>query len=258
MKDGDNHDVEAPGLALIQRILDGDPLFHSLYQEAARYPLPGGETAYLYHRPVGPGRPTDLPLQLEQTKAVADAIVQAWSPHATLLYSDPGTAVWVGAHDPATERVHVLSGDLGADEPLLAGLHDTLLVVWNHDAQALSDWMNQNAYRAFEVGDDFASVAIYGRPQTPLTALDATAAWPDVTLQSLHAQPTLAAGQVLPLEIMLNTTATRELKLSLRLLDAAGAVVASHDRPLQPQDRYGLFVPPDAAPGSYRLGRSPV
>ena len=39
----------------------------------------------------------------------------------------------------------------------------------------------------------------------------------------------------------------------MRLLDAAGTVVASHDRPLLPNDRFGLFVPPQAVPGSYTL-----
>ena len=55
VKDGDNRDVRGPGVALIQRVLHGDPLFQLLYKEVKRYPLPNNETAYLYYRGEGPG-----------------------------------------------------------------------------------------------------------------------------------------------------------------------------------------------------------
>ena len=163
----------------------------------------------IYFIAAGSGRPEDLPLQLEQTETVAAAVAQAWSPHASLIYSDPGTAVWVGAHDPASERVTVLTRNRSQDDPLLAGLYDTLIVVWNHKAQGLSDRLDQNAYRTFEVGDDFASVAIYGRPQTALTTLEVSALWPEVSFVQLQGLSTVAAGQVLPLATTMTLPAAR-------------------------------------------------
>lgn len=254
LKDGDNRDVEAPGLALIDRILAGDPLFDALYAEVARYPLPNGETAFLYHRALGPGRPLDLPLTLEQTQVVADFIRQAWSEYASLVYVDPGLAVWVGIHDPARERIAVLDGDGALDVERLSALRDTVIVVWDHTAQNLGAWMDEHAYRAVEVGDDFASAAIYGRPTLPLTPMTgASGEWPAVQLAALRTHPAVAPGQVLPVEIEMAIGAGAERKLSLRLLNKEGEVVASNDRVLAPSDRLGLFVPPTSPAGEYHV-----
>jgi len=253
VNEGENKDVEAPGRALIQRILAGDALFQRLYPEVKRYVLPNGETAYLYHRTEGPGRPLDLPLRLARTKGVADAIVQAWSPHASLIYANSDLAVWVGIHDPAAARVHVLRGDDALDASTLDPLDDTLLVVWDHNAAGLAAWMDEHAYRTTEVGDDFASVAIYGRPQTPLRDLPVQVEWPDSALVGLRTLTTLAPGQVLPIETRFAELPADALKLSVRLVGRDGAVVASHDRPLAADDHFGLFVPPNTAPGDYDL-----
>lgn len=254
LKDGDNRDVEAPGLALIDRILAGDPLFDALYEEVTRYPLPNGETAYLYHRALGPGRPLDLPLTLEQTQGVANFIAQSWSEYASLVYVDPGLAVWVGIHDPVQERILVLAGDGALDTERLSGLRDTMIVVWDHSSHNLGAWMDEHAYRAIEVGDDFASAAIYGRPTSPLAPIvDAAGEWPEVELASLRTLPTIAPGQVLPVEIEMMIDDSADLKLSLRLLNRAGEVVASNDRVLVSSDRFGLFVPPASEAGEYRV-----
>jgi hypothetical protein len=63
----------------------------------------------------------------------------------------------------------------------------------------------------------------------------------------------VAPGQVLPLELTTATTTERPLKVSARLMAPDGTVVATHDRPLQAVDRFGLFVPPGATPGVYTV-----
>lgn len=253
VNEGDNKDVDAPAQALIQRILGGDPVFDALYQEVKRYALPNGDTAHLYHRTVGPGRPLDLPLQAEQTKGIADAVTHANSPHASLLYANPNVAVWVGMHDPAGNSVQVLPGDDQLDIAALDQLTDTVVVVWDHEAEKLTAWMNEHAYRTTEVGDDFASVAIYGRTAAPLSPVSVTDAWPNLALGEVHTLPTISRGQVLPLETRLATEPTTPLSFSVRLLDSSGAVIANHDRQAAATDRFGLFVPPSTPPGDYEL-----
>ena len=253
VEEGDNKDVEPPGQVLIQRILDGDPLFHRLYREVTRYPFPDGRFAYLYHRAEGPGHPYAMPERLAQTRGVADVVRQAWSPHASLLYANPNMAVWVGIHDLPTERMAVLDGDARVNPEQLAAQEDTLLVVWPYRSHNLSAWMEQNAYRAGEIGDESAAVAIFGRPREAPVPLDAAAAWPAVELTSLRTHPTVAPGQVLPIEVEFASADGQDLKISVRLMGQDGAVIASNDRVLAPADRLGLFVPPATAPGAYTL-----
>jgi hypothetical protein len=44
------------------------------------------------------------------------------------------------------------------------------------------------------------------------------------------------------------------LKLSMRLVDGAGQVVAQNDVNVEAEMRLGLFVPPATPPGDYTLG----
>lgn len=253
VKDGNNHDISPPAQDVVQRIFGGDPIFHALYQEVKHYPLPNGETAYLYHRSRGPGRPLDLPQRVEQTGLVAEAIRTAWSPHASLLYATADLAVWVGMHDPARERVQLLDGEGATGVETLEALTDTVLVVWNHEAVALQQWLNEHAFRAYEVGDDFAAVAVYGRPRQPLQPLTPDAAWADFQIEQVATTPALQPGQVLPITLAVSGTVPPGTKVSLRLLDPQGTMVASHDRFLQAQDRLGLLVPPLALAGTYQV-----
>lgn len=253
VKDGSNHDISPPAQDVAQRIFGGDPIFHTLYQEVKRYPLPNQETAYLYHRRRGPGRPLDLPQQVEATGVVADAIRAAWSPHASLTYANPDLAVWVGMHDPARERVQILDPEKAVGVAEFDGLMDTQLVVWNHDAGALQQWFDEHGYRAYEVGNDFAAVAVYGLPTQPLQPLTPAAAWADFRIEQVATTPALQAGQVLPITLVVTGTLPPGTKVSLRLLDAQGTMLASHDRFLQAQDRLGLLIPPLTLPGAYQV-----
>ncbi len=130
LKDGDNRDVEGPGRELSQQLLAGDPIFHALYAEVKRYPLPNGETVYLFHRkehPFGyPQMQTDL---LAATQPAAELIGRAWSPHATLVYGNNDLAFWVTLHGTPTAPARVLNEATADPASALSGLTDTLLVV---------------------------------------------------------------------------------------------------------------------------------
>lgn len=253
LKNGDNGNVDPSGQGLHQRIMAGDPLFTALYTQVAQYPLPNGDIVSLYHRAQGPGHPAAEPNLLKQSQAVAAAIRSAWSSHASLVYATGDLAVWVGMHDPSRARVQVLPADRKLAEKNLSDLNDTLLVVLNHEESKLEAWLDQHAYRTIEIGDDFAAVAIYGRPPAPLQNFPTHAAWQDMHLSTVKTYAHIAPGQVLPLETKVEGGMNATAKMSVRLLARDGAIVASHDRPVLAADRFGLFVPPTTPPGVYQL-----
>ncbi len=252
-KDGDNYNVEAPGQALLSRIAADDPFFEALYSEVERYPLPNGETAYLYQRNQGPAWPHAAPERLQTTLAVANAINAAWSDASHLIYASPDQAVWVGIHDPVSERFRILNEADGPDVDQIEELHGTLLLVRAGDERELRNWLEENAYRAGSVGSEDVSVTIYGRPEDSLETVILEENWPGIQLNRLELDSLIRPGQVIPIVTSAVTTPGAELKISMRLVSADGEVIASQDRPFIAADRYGLFVPPTTEPGQYDL-----
>lgn len=252
-KDGDNRNVEAPGQELLSRIAGNDPFFEALYNEVERYPLPNGETAYLYQRTQGPAWPHAAPERLETTLAVADAIDAAWSDAAHLVYASPDQAVWVGIHDPIAERFLILDEADGSDVAQLKDLYGTILLVRAGDQRELRNWLEENAYRAKNVGSEDVSVTIYGRPEDPLDEISPKAAWSDAKLSRLEYDSAVRPGRVIPIRTIASIPPELDRKISMRLVSADGDVIASQDRPFLAADRYGLFVPPTTALGQYDL-----
>ncbi len=256
-KDGDNRDMEEAGRALLDRIGGGDPVFGALYAVAERWPLANGETVTLYRRTAGPGFPQALPEQTEPLRAVADAIGAAWSAHATLVYANPAAAVWVGRFDPPAglpqARVRVLPEEDAAAWEALAPITGTVLLVQGEDDTALAARLEQEGVKALEAGDGLAWVSIVGRDALPLVEQNPRARWGPVVLEAVRLPAQIAPGQVLPVEIGAAGGEESPAKLSLRLLNASGAVVAGADRALLATDRAGLFVPPQTPPGTYTV-----
>lgn len=252
LKTGDNSPVHPTGQQVIDRILSGDPLFDLLYQEVKRYPLPNGDEAILYHRAEGPAHPYRYPVVLIETQPIAEAINRFWSAGATLYFSNRDTATWVGIHDLTADRIII--GEAGADAAtVLAPVQGTLFAVTRYDTPAVQGWLFANSYPALEVGDNEFHLAIVGRPERTLVALPAPDAWPEVAISGLHSLPTLQPGEVLPGEVTMTGRTDGSLKLSLRLLDPHGAVVAQQDQTAAPSFRFGLLLPPDTPPGAYTL-----
>lgn len=256
-KDGDNRDMEDAGRALLDRVSKGDPVFDALYSVAERWPLPDGETVTLYRRTAGPGFPQAQPDLTEPLQAVAAGIRAAWSDHATLVYAGPALAVWVGRFDPLAgldkARVRVLPEDDAAAWDVLAPITGTILLVQGDDDMALAARLEQAGVKALEVGSGPAWLSIVGRDTPPLAEHSPDARWGAVALEAVRLPAAVAPGQVLPVEYTITGSEASPHKLSLRLLDAAGSVLASADRPLLPTDRAGLFVPPQTPPGAYTV-----
>jgi hypothetical protein len=253
LKTGDNSTVKAPGQQMLARIHNGDPLFNLLYREAKRYSLPSGETAILYRRAEGPARPYEFPVVLIETAKIAETINHDWSPGATLYFGNADTATWVGIHDLKADRLVMPQRAGESAQTLLAATHGTILAVTRYDTAEVQNWLFANSYPAFEFGDGEFKLTVVGRPTQPLQPLPVRAAWPEVQITALRGLPELSPGAVLPLEVQMAGPADGSRKLSLRLLDAGGQVLAQQDKSVEPQFRLGLLVPPQAQPGTATL-----
>ncbi len=252
LKDGDNREVKAPGQALLARIAQGDDLFDQLYTPAKRYPLPNGDTATLYVRD-GPRQPRSYPVILIETAPVAEALNLWWSPHATLVFGDRDTAVWLAVHDLKADRGLMPERDGGGYPASLDALTDTIFVVSRYD-HAAREQIASNGYYARTLVSGDTILDVVGRPRRPLEELAAASPWDAVTIEQVRSLPVIAPGEVLPVELEVTAHSETPLKLSVRLLAPDGAVVAQNDVTADPFVKFGLLIPADAPAGHYTLG----
>lgn len=253
LKDGDNSQVAAPGQALLQRIQTGDPLFTALYHEVKRYPLPSGETAILYNRAVGSPRPQDFPVLLIETAKIADAINAWWQPGATLFFSDPDVATWVGIHDLVADHILIPQQPAESAATLLTDATGMILAVTRYDTQQVHDYLSATSDYVQQVGDGEFKLALFWRGTSTLTTLPVTADWGDVQITAMQTTTPLTAGEVLPVELVATGQTDGSRKVSVRLVDSGGVVVAQADTALTDQMRVMLFAPQARTPGSYTI-----
>ena len=255
VKDGDNGEMKAPQQAVAAQLLEGAPWFSSLYRRVQSYPFPNGETAYLYHREVGPADPLQFStIMQEDAPAIAAAVNRWWSEDATLAFTTAETAVWLGTQEIPIERAIIPQpgSDLQPDD--LAGVQRTLIVVAHLRVGEFQEWLGQRFRPIEEVTAGDFSAMLYGRVDQPLEPLAVEASWPAVSLASLHSRREVNAGDPLPIDLSLAGQLDGTWKLSARLLDASGALVSQQDTAALPGTAMlTLFVPPGAAPGAYAL-----
>jgi len=254
VKDGANRNVAAEGQVLIDRIFAGDPFFDALYEKVETYRLPDGDMLYLYHRSKGPGHPTVDPVRLARAADLWSWIKGRRPPGVPLIYSTPDVAVWVGMQDPTQAPVMVLDpakGDLSSQFPVLEG---TAIVVFDQNALALEQWLEQQAFRSIDSGGDDAWAALYGFVEGALEEQpSARPQWEGMKLRALRTKSQIRSGEVLPVEIHIKGQWPDKRQLSLRLVAPDGAVIASQDRPLAEVMRFGLFAPLATPSGDYQL-----
>lgn len=244
-KDGDNHDVEEPGLrALAQVYQNPDGLLALLFTPVKTYSLPNGETATLWRRSVGPRHLLDAP----ETLRPLGALLKDWLRHQPLLVSNPAQAYTLGLLDLVPEHVALLSGARPEADTVF-----TLLHRGEADDPETMAWLEEHYYPAYDGWFDSEYLAIWGRPTGPMTERPVSHHFDDAMLASVTTVGTVTAGNVVPVELGWDQIGDSPLKVSLRLLDAAGENVAQLDRTLEENMRLGLFVPPATAPGRYTL-----
>ncbi len=253
-KDGDNRDVALEGQRLRARMV-ADPLFARLFTLVRGWHLPTGETVTLYRRSAGPDF-TAVPSEVDaQAAAAVNLIRSEWSKHAQLVYTGVDRAAWLSRANPPETSAVLAFTDKGLAWDLIAPLTGTLFVVLDQDAGKAVRRLDAQAYKVAEAGGDYLWVSIYGMPDGPLESQDmttASVAWQGRTLHALSTLTTLGAGEVIPLDVRFGG-ATGALRWSVRLIDGAGQQVASSDRTLAAEDRFGLLIPPNTAPGVYTL-----
>jgi hypothetical protein len=94
--------------------------------------------------------------------------------------------------------------------------------------------------------------SLYANVAAPVD-LPAGQQWPPMTLTALASLPSASVGSVLPVELAWEGPLDGTRRLSLRLIAQDGTLVAQVDDGLEALNRIQLFVPPDAAPGTYGL-----
>jgi hypothetical protein len=258
VKDGNNRNVASPGLAVIDGIEHGDArgyqLFHQLYTPVEVYPLPDGDTATLYFRGAGPRQPQDYPVILNETAPIAQNLNAWWSPGANVVFDSGDTGVWVGLHNLRADKVVIPQTDGKTGLTPLRDLQGTIFFVARHDTTTRAA-VADNSYLAKILQSGDTTLEVYGRPKQALADLPVAAPWSEIEFTEVRGLRGVQQGEVLPLEFHVKNLGGRPLKLSLRLLDAQGHVIAKNDVPADSGEpvRLGLFVPPDVAPGNYQL-----
>ena len=155
--------------------------------------------------------------------------------------------------------------------------HARLFVLFWGDAESdperlIEPYLARDAYKAGDTWISTVRLVVYGTgalPDMPIVSLGAR--FGDTIALEGYALPqtTFAPGDVVPLTLFwrAESTPAERYKIFVHLVDAGGALVAQTDS--EPgggftltslwspgeslTDRYGVLVPPDSAPGEYRL-----
>ena len=256
INDGDNSLVAEPGQAALERIAGGDSLFHQLYRPVKEYPLPNGNAITLYQRTAGPRQPLDFPVVLIETAGIADTINTQSSPAATLFFSSPDIAAWVGIHDLRTKQVIVAEDGIEGSQrfqSLLETATGTLMLATRYDTPEMLDALEAASYAVGQSGDGDFHLTTVGRPDRETVGLPVTADWEEIHVTGLTGYDLASPGEVLPIDMKVEGRTDGSLKMSMRLVDPYGQTVAQHDVTLTPDVRLGLLVPATADEGVYTL-----
>jgi hypothetical protein len=136
--------------------------------------------------------------------------------------------------------------------PPLDDLTGTIFVISRYDRAARDAVAADSYFRPRLVSGDTV-LDVYG-PARSHRWKAAVEPWAEIAVERAAQLPALRAGEVLPVALDVTAPAEPALKLSVRLLNGAGEVVAQNDVPAANGVRLGLLVPPDAPPGTYTLG----
>ena len=146
------------------------------------------------------------------------------------------------------------------------------VVLYFHPPGPTEDWLAQHGYQTSSRWFNGIRVLLYATPSDAAlrtVAPESVQAGVPLSIVDVRTLPQVQPGDVLPVIVRWLPTGPlpADYQVSLRLLDAAGNRVKQLDRrPLDGrvptsqwtvgdvvEDRYGLLVPDDAAPGAYRV-----
>jgi hypothetical protein len=266
---------------VMEAIVKGPPhLFAGAFELETTYELPDGDVVYLYRRRYN--LPADYPV--EYVTGLAEGLAGRTRAGDGLLLTPPELAGPLTTAYGGPAEIYLAPA--GAEElATLAAAYERLFVVVG-DGQAgqaetwVTDWLNENAFRASHEWSDSLQLVIYGTARGPLAESPSTdvgarlgedgfeAAAVGLAGYDLPAGP-WGPGDVVPLTAFWQARQAigAEYQVFVHLLDAEGRLVAQNDGPpvggARPTsgwtageavtDRRGLLLPEGLAAGTYRL-----
>ena len=273
----DNAASDADSQAVIEQILDEPTsLFQQAFALEKAYPLPDGDTVFLYRRQERPpdGVAADLSPKLSQ------ALSSMASEGSAVIVIPPNLVPLLGQQLEKDLDVYALPGKESTGETLaaIAASHDIVFAVFGEWGSRELDragrsWLNEHGYRAWEAWFGPTQLVVYGLASLPgqATVQPSGADLGDsLTLQGYSLWEGQAkAGGLLYLTLFWEASEPvgQDYKVFGHLVDRNGQMVAQRDsKPLAGSrptttwlpgetiaDRLGLWLPLDLPPGEYQL-----
>jgi 4-amino-4-deoxy-L-arabinose transferase-like glycosyltransferase len=273
----DNAAADADSQVVIERILDDPPpLFSKVFSLDKSYPLPDGDTVYLYQRRYRP--PDDITAEFFPELAQAlDAMSQEGD---AVVVIPPHLVPLVGQYLEKDLDVYPLSGSEPPEEILaeIAAGHNRVFVIYGAGGAGDLDsagrrWLNEYGHRAWDAWFGPTQLVLYGlspEPEQPLIRLVKAELGESLTLFGyLRPFGPAQTGGVLPLTLLWQALEEidADYKVFVHLVEVEGQLAAQRDsepvggsRPTSTwavgepiKDRVGLLLPADVPPGLYEL-----
>lgn len=272
-----NVPADADSQAVIDLILDDPPdLFLQAFELDASYPLPDGDTVYLYRRRARPpgGFTSDFFPDLAQTLSAMIRSTDA------VVVIPPELLSLLGQHGEGRLNVYALPGEEPTEEALveIAASHDRIWAIFGEgDGNALDEagrrWLNEYGHRAWDAWFGPTQLVAYGISRdSGAVALQPAGAdlGGQVTLEGyLLPEESAEPGEILNLTLLWQARAEMDTdyKVFVHLVDESGLPIAQRDseplggsrptttwRPGETvTDRVGLLLPPEMVPGDYEM-----
>jgi 4-amino-4-deoxy-L-arabinose transferase-like glycosyltransferase len=279
----ENDAVDADSQAVIGQILDEPPqLFSQAFELDKSYPIPDGDTVYLYRRrerPPGGATASFFPELSQALNRMANLGGASGRTQAVVVIP-PDLVPLLGQGLEEEVDVYALPTDepTGAIMPQVAAGHDVVFAVFGEgDGDDLDragrQWLNEHGYRAWDNWYGPTQLVVYGISPEPerinLQSVDHEFG-EEVTLRSYALwEGQREASGLLYLTFVWQARKPIDdgYKVFVHLVDGNGQLVAQRDgeplggsRPTtswevgeEITDRVGLLLPPDLPPGEYDL-----
>jgi hypothetical protein len=270
-----NFDLSPAQEQVIRTILDEpSPLFTAAFELEASYPLPDGDTAYLYRQRTP--LPSDYPVEY-LTDLAGRLSSQTRAGDAILLITTAGTGPFVSHY---TGPAEIYPAPVTAEELAnITARHPRLFLVLDqgqaNDRSAwIQEWLSEHSFWAAHEWIGGLQLLTYGtNPSTPAAtpAVEVHATLGDQIELVGYDLPADAwqRGDILPLSLFWRPLVNipTDYRVFLHLLDGDNRLLAQTDavpvggsRPTttwspgeEIRDPVGLLVPADSVPGEYRL-----
>jgi 4-amino-4-deoxy-L-arabinose transferase-like glycosyltransferase len=263
----------------VRRIGASPGVFQQVFEPVDEYQFPDGVRIFLFRKRVPPAEPEVE----EYYRHLVEGLGPTLRDEDAIVVEPPSEAGTFARFYSGSSTLYLLpTGDSAEDLLVLEEItdkHDRVHLVLRLEAEADPDhlverWLTEHAYRARDEWYGDVRAILFASPTDEQTAPRseevAATLGGQISLQSMELlAETVEPGGILP--VTLSWSALEEVAedyvVFVHLLDEEGQVVAQHDGPpvggFRPtttwipgetvQDRHGVLIPQDAAPGEYGL-----